>query len=401
MRDTTPPVYEAVDLAALDFDPFLREALREAPVVRVRLLHGTPGECWLATRHDAVRFVTSDPRFSRDIVGRPLPSMNRYLVPLDRAVSFVDPPDHTRVRSVVSSAFNRSGVAALRPRAQAVLDGLIDRMVASGPPADLVRQVTSPFPLHVIGAVLGVPESDLPRLRVWADTVLTRATDEAGVERARQAKEAARALFHELAQERLARPRDDLTSLLAAAVANGRIEEEEMLALAVLMGLNGWHAVRNHTSNMMYVLLTDDGLMGRLRSDPRAVPAAVEELLRWIPHKHGVGQPRVATEDVEVGGVEIRRGEAVYVSYVAANWDESHYPDPGRVDIDRQGPPHLAFGHGPHHCVAPLLARLEAELLLSTLVERLPDLRLAVDAGEVEWQKDVLIRGPVGLPVTW
>lgn len=92
MQNTAPPVYEAVDLASLDFDPFLRKALREAPVVRVRLLHGTPGECWLATRHDVVRFVTSDPRFSRDIVGRPLPSMNRYLVPLDRAVSFVDPP---------------------------------------------------------------------------------------------------------------------------------------------------------------------------------------------------------------------------------------------------------------------------------------------------------------------
>ena len=159
MQNTAPPVYEAVDLAALDFDPFLREALREAPVVRVRLLHGAPGECWLATRHDVVRFVTSDPRFSRDIVGQPLPSMNRYLVPLDRAVSFVDPPDHTRVRSVVSSAFNRKGMATLRPRAQAVLDDLINRMVASGPPADLVRQVTSPFPLHVIGAVLGVPET--------------------------------------------------------------------------------------------------------------------------------------------------------------------------------------------------------------------------------------------------
>ncbi|WP_406349392.1 cytochrome P450 [Streptomyces sp. NBC_00144] len=401
MQNTAPPVYEAVDLASLDFDPFLRKALREAPVVRVRLLHGTPGECWLATRHDVVRFVTSDPRFSRDIVGRPLPSMNRYLVPLDRAVSFVDPPDHTRVRSVVSSAFNRSGMTTLRPRAQAVLDDLIDRMVTSGPPADLVRQVTSPFPLDIIGAVLGVPETDRPRLRAWADTVLTRATDEAGVERARQAKEAARALFHELAQERRARPQDDLTSTLAAAVASGQIEEEEMLALAVLMALNGWHAVRNHTSNMMYVLLTDDILMNRLRSDPRAVPAAVEELLRWIPHKHGVGQPRVATEDVEVGGVQIRSGEAVYVSYVAANWDESCYPEPGRIDIDREGPPHLAFGYGPHHCVAPLLARLEAELLLTTLVERLPDLRLAVDPGDVIWQKDVLIRGPVGLPVTW
>ncbi|MFK8843690.1 hypothetical protein [Streptomyces sp. Ac-502] len=134
------------DLPALDFDPFLRDALQGEPVIRVRLPHGAPGECWLATGHDAVRFVTSDPRFSRDIVGRPLPSMNKYLVPLDRAVSFVDPPGHTRVRSVVSSAFNRSAMAALRPHAQAVLDEHLDSMVAAGPPADLVQHVTSPSP---------------------------------------------------------------------------------------------------------------------------------------------------------------------------------------------------------------------------------------------------------------
>ncbi|MFV0131665.1 cytochrome P450 [Streptomyces sp. HMX112] len=401
MKDVTAPLYEVSDLAALDFDPFLREALRAEPVVRIRLPHGAPGECWLATQYDAVRFVTSDPRFSRDIVGRPLPSMNRYLIPLDRAVSFVDPPDHTRVRSVVSSAFNRSGMAALHPRAQAVLDRLVDSMVAAGPPADLVEHVTSPFPMHVIGAVLGVPEAHRPRLRTWADAVLTRAKDETEVERARQAKAEARAFFLELVRERRLQPQDDLISELGDAVDSGKIEEEELLALATLMALNGWHAVRNHTSNMVYLLLTDDSLKSRLRSDPHAVPAAVEELLRWIPHKHGVGQARIATEDVEVGGVLIRRGEAVYVSYVAANWDEQGYPEPHRIDIDRKGPPHLAFGYGPHHCLAPLLARLEAELLLTTLLTRLPDLRLATDPSNVPWQKDVLIRGPEALPVTW
>ncbi|MFK8843689.1 cytochrome P450 [Streptomyces sp. Ac-502] len=246
-----------------------------------------------------------------------------------------------------------------------------------------------------------MPEADRPRLRSWANAILTRAKDEAGVERARQAKEEGRAFFRELARERRLRPQDDLISELAAAAQSGRIEEEEVLALAMLMGINGWHAVRNHTSNMAYLLLTDDSLRNRLRSDPQAVPAAVEELLRWIPHKHGVGQARIATEDVEVEGVQIRRGEAVYVSYVAANWDERCYTAPHRIDIDREGPPHLAFGHGPHHCLAPLLARMEAELLLTTLITGLPGLQLAIDAAAVSWQKDVLIRGPVALPVTW
>ncbi|UFQ15447.1 MULTISPECIES: cytochrome P450 [Streptomyces] len=401
MQDETAPLYDVSDLPALEFDPFLRQASQTAPVIRVRLPHGAPGECWLATRHDTVRFVTSDPRFSRDIVGRPLPTMNRYLIPLDRAVSFVDPPDHTRVRSVVASAFNRSGMAALRPRAQAVLDRLVASMVEAGPPADLIQHVTSPFPMHVIGVVLGVPEADRPRLCTWASAILTRARDEAEVEGARLIREEASAYFLELSRERRSRPQDDLISDLGAAVDSGRIEEEELLALTTLMALNGWHAVRNHTSNMAYLLLTEDSLRSRLRSDPQAVPAAVEELLRWIPHKHGVGQARIATEDVEVGGVLVRRGEAVYVSYVAANWDDRCYPEPHRIDIDREGPPHLAFGYGPHHCVAPLLARMEAELLLTTLLTRLPDLRLAVTPENVPWQKDVLIRGPVTLPVTW
>jgi cytochrome P450 len=196
-------------------------------------------------------------------------------------------------------------------------------------------------------------------------------------------------------------PQDDLISEMGAKVSSGKIEEVELLALVTLMAFNGWHAVRNHTSNMVYLLLTDESLRSRLLDEPHAVPAAVEELLRWIPHKHGVGQARIATEDVEVGGVLVREGEAVYVSYVAANWDERVYPDPHLIDVDRDGPPHLAFGYGPHHCLAPLLARLEAEVLLTTLITRLPGLRLAIDPHDVVWQKDVLVRGPLSLPVTW
>ncbi|WP_369167215.1 cytochrome P450 [Streptomyces sp. R28] len=395
-----PQLYEVEDLPGLDFDPFLRESVRTAPVRRIRLPYGEGG-CWLVTRHEDVRFVTSDPRFTRDIVGRPTPRMTKHLIPLDRAVSFVDPPDHARVRSVVTSAFGRNALEALRPRARQILDGLVDGLLEAGPPADLVRHVTSPFPMAVLGELVGIPEEDRPLVQQWAQTLLTRARDDAAAERARQVKETARGYFLRLAARRRREPRRDLMTSLAAAVGEGRIDEEEMLALATLIALNGWHAVRNNTTNMVYALLTHDGLVQRLRAQPQITPRAVEELLRWIPHKHGVGQPRIATQDVEVGGVLIREGEVVQVSYTAANWDDRCYPHPERIDFDRQGPGHLAFGHGPHHCVAPLLARMEAELLLTTLVTRLPELTLAVPAGQVLWQTDVLIRGPVELPVTW
>lgn len=392
--------YDAPDLPALDFDPFLRASLADAPVSRIRLPHGE-GDCWLVTRYEDVRFVTSDARFSRDIVGLPIPKMTKHFIPLDRAVSFVDPPDHARVRAVVAPAFTQRAMGRLRPRIQEILDDLLDGAEAVGAPLDLVTAVTSPFPLAVIGEVLGMPAADLPQVRDWAQTLLTRASDTAAAQRAREVKEQAREYFRALADLRRREPREDLMSTMAAAVDAGRIDMEELLALATLMGLNGWHAVCNNTSNMVFALLTRDGLADRLRTEPALVPQAVEELLRWIPHKHGVGQPRIATEDVTVGGVLIREGEFVYVSYVAANWDDRVYPEPDRIDFDRQGPPHVAFGHGPHFCIGPLLARTEAEILLTTLLTRWPELRLAAPPEEVSWQTEVLIRGPQALPVRW
>ncbi|WP_232109652.1 cytochrome P450 [Streptomyces buecherae] len=392
--------YDAHDLPALDFDPFLRASLTDAPVSRIRLPHGE-GDCWLVTRYEDVRFVTSDARFSRDIVGLPIPKMTKHFIPLDRAVSFVDPPDHARVRAVVASAFTQRAMDRLRPRLQELVDGLLDAAEVAGPPLDLVGAVTSPFPLTAIGEVLGMPTADLPQVRDWAQILLTRASDAAAAERAREVKEHAREYFRRLADQRRHQPREDLMSTMVAAVDAGRIDEEELLALATLMGLNGWHAVCNNTSNMVFALLTHDGLADRLRAEPALVPRAVEELLRWIPHKHGVGQPRVATEDVRVGGTLVRKGEFVYVSYVAANWDDQVYPEPDRIDFDRQGPPHLAFGHGPHFCIGPLLARTEAEILLAALLARWPGLRLAVPPEEVPWQTEVLIRGPEALPVRW
>ncbi|MFI1970636.1 cytochrome P450 [Streptomyces cinnamoneus] len=399
---TTPArLYEAVEPPGLDFDPVFAELLRNEPLARLRLSHGE-GECWLATRYEDVRLITSDPRFSRAaIVGRPFPKMTRHHIPMDKAVSFVDPPGHARVRGVIAGAFSHPSVERLRPRAQRILDGLLEELLRAGSPADLVERVTSPFPLTLISELIGIPPADRPLMREWAQVILGRASDDGAATRTSQVKADAGVYFRSLAARRRAEPRDDLMSVLAAAVEAGRLEEEELVALTGLMQFNGWHAVRNNTSNMMYILLTRPDLMHRLRTAPDLVRGAVEELLRYIPHKHGVGQPRIATEDVEVGSTLVRAGEVVYVSYVAANRDQRVYPKPDDIDFERRDAPHLAFGHGPHVCVAPMLARMESELLLSTLIERLPGLRLAVPADRIQWQTEILIRGPVALPVAW
>ncbi|MFF1478546.1 cytochrome P450 [Streptomyces sp. NPDC058301] len=360
-------IYDVRDLPGLDFDPFLQESLSDAPVSRIRLPHGK-GDCWLVTRHKDVKFVTSDPRFSRNVLGRSVPKMTKHFIPLDRAVSFVDPPDHARVRSVVSSSFTQRSVDRLRLRARLLMDELCIGLEAAGPSADLVHHVISPFALAMISEVIGIPSTDRLRIRDWAQTVLTRASDDAQALRAEEAKQASRDYFRQLASQRHAEPRQDVMSTMVAAVSAGRIDEEELLALATLMSLNGWHAVCNNTTNMMYVLLTQRHLMERLQREPRLTLSAVDELLRWVPHKHGVGQPRIATDDVVVSGVLIREGELVYVSYVAANWDERVYSDPSTIDFERKDPPHMAFGHGPHACVGPLPTFLENRRIESSSI---------------------------------
>jgi cytochrome P450 len=393
--------YDVQDLTGLRFDPVLAELLRERPVARVRLPHGE-GVTWVVTRYRDVRFVTSDPRFSRAAVpGASFSRMTRHAVPLDRAVSYADPPEHARIRGVVSRAFTQSAVDGLRPEAERRVRELIEGMVRDGAPGELVRRVTSPFPVGVIGTVLGVPSADWPLMVDWAQTVLSVASDQEAADRVAAVKAEASAYFRELTARRRSEPREDLLTTLVRARDEGVLSEEEMIALTVLLQFNGWHAVRNNSSMMVYTLLTRPRLWNRVRAEPALLPRAVEELLRFIPHKSGLGQPRIATEDVEVGGTLIRAGEAVYVSYVTANWDEEVFPDPGEVDIDRPEVPHLAFGHGPHYCMAPSLARMESEVLLAALVERLPGLRLAVPVEQVRWPTGCLIRGPVELPVAW
>lgn len=393
--------YRVEDLPGLRFDPFLARMLAEEPVARIRMPYGE-GEAWLVTRYEDVKFVTSDPRFSRAALpGRPVPKMTAHNIPMDRAVSFADPPEHARVRNVVAKTFSASSIDSLRPDAERLVRTLVDDMVTGGTPGELVRRVISPFPAVMIGRILGVPEADLPRMVGWAETVLSVAPDRAAAERTSRIKAEAAGYFRSLAARRQADPTDDLMSVLAAAVAEDRLTEEELLALAVLLQFNGWHAVRNNSAMMVYALLTHPDLWARLRADPGLTPRVVEELLRFVPHKSGLGQPRITTTDVEVGGVLIPADEVVYVSYFTANRDPEVFPAPDRIDIDRPPTPHLSFGYGPHYCMAPHLARMESEVLLRVLAERLPRLRLAIPAERVRWPSNVLIRGPVELPVDW
>ncbi|MEU6488638.1 cytochrome P450 [Streptomyces sp. NPDC046887] len=395
-----PPVrnWPALDLHGTDFDPVLAELMREGPLTRIKLPNGG-GWAWLVTRYDDVRAVTNDPRFSRKlVVDHDVTRLAPHFIPVDGAVGFEDPPDHTRLRRSVAPAFTTRGVERLRDSAREMLDELVAGILADGPPADLTERLLGPFPLAVVCELMGVPASDRPKMHEWTNLILSSAQ---GVERSQRAKEDMCSSFADL----LAQPKDNadedsVLGLLGTAIAHGEITASEAVGLSLLIQIGG-EAVTNNAGNMLYLLLTRPELMERLRAEPAARPRAVDELLRYIPHRSAVGLSRIALQDVEVAGTVIAEGEAVYVSYLSANRDPEVFADPESLILDRSPNPHVAFGYGPHYCVGAMLARLESELLVDAFCDRFPGLRLAVPPEEVPFRRGALIRGPEALPVTW
>ncbi|MEU2713182.1 cytochrome P450 [Streptomyces sp. NPDC007205] len=399
LTETLPPIrqWPALDLTGTDFDPVLTELMGEGPVTRIQLSNGE-GWAWLVTRHDDVRMVTNDPRFSREaVMEQPVTRLAPHFVPDRGAVGFLDPPDHTRLRRAVAAAFTAKGVERVREKARAMVDELVDELLQDGPPADLTSAVLSPFPIAVICELMGVPPGDRHTVHAWTQVILSSSH---GKEVSEKAKREMSTYFSDLIGLRENSAAEDVTSLLGAAVGREEVTLEEAVGLAVLLQIGG-EAVTNNSGQMFYLLLTRPDLIERLRGEPRIRPQAIDELLRYIPHRNAVGLSRIAMEDVEIKGHRIRAGDPVYVSYLAANRDPDVFPDPETIDFSRSPNPHVSFGFGPHYCPGGQLARLESELLVNALLDRVPGLKLAVPPEQVPFKKGALIRGPEALPVTW
>ncbi|MER5407840.1 cytochrome P450 [Streptomyces sp. NPDC002769] len=398
-----PPVrdWPADELNATEFEPVLAELMREGPLTRIRLPYGE-GWAWLATRHHDVKMITNDPRFSRaEAAVRQVTRLAPHFAPRPGALAWADQPDHNRLRHAVSAAYTVSAVKRLRPRAQEMLDALVDDMVRDGSPADLITRVLEPFPISVVCEVMGVPLDERQKLHAWTREIISTA---GGADAAELAKKGLFGWIGQAVRDRRDNEGggdgEDVLSLLGAAVRRGELGEEEAVSVAGPLQIGG-EAVTNNSGQMFYLLLTRPDLLERLRSDPASRPAAIEELLRYIPHRAAVGLPRIATEDVDLQGVRIRAGDAVYVSYLAANRDPAVFPDPDRIDLDRDAGAHVAFGNGPHFCTGAVFSRMQIELLIGTLLDRLPGLRLAVPADQVPFRQRTMIRGPLALPVAW
>ncbi|MFF7588664.1 cytochrome P450 [Kitasatospora purpeofusca] len=376
--------------------PAYPEAAATGPVTRAKLPDGDL--CWLVTGFAEVRTVLSDRRFSADIRHPAFPLLvagARELITDNPDFLRLDDPEHARQRRMLTGEFLVKRVEELRPEIQRIVDEALDRMTAGRTTADLVTDFALPVPSLVICLLLGVPYEDHDRFQSLSRTMLSR---ESTVAQLREAQEGVLEYLRDLTTRKRAQPEDDVLSRLAA---RDDLSAEDAAAMGVLLLVAGHETTANMIALSTALLLDHPEQIPGL-ADPATLPGAVEELLRLLTIVH-TGLPRVALEDVELGGVTVRAGEGVMAMLSTANRDEAVFGGAGRratdeLDLHRDARRQLAFGFGVHQCLGQPLARAELQIALETLFRRLPGLR---PAGEREFRTESFIYGMRSLPVTW
>ncbi|MFG2577322.1 cytochrome P450 [Streptomyces sp. NPDC048481] len=305
-----------------------------------------------------------------------------------------DPPRHTRLRTLVTKAFTTGAVTQLRPFIVTVTDDLLDRWPA-GEPFDLVEALAAPLPVLVICELLGVPQEDRADVRRWSAELFAAGEPEVIDAASHALADYMTAL---IAAKRRGPGNCLLDRLIRARDADDRLSEDELLSLAVLLLVAGHETTTDFLACATLALLRHPAELDRLRSDPNEVPAALDELLRF-DSPVSTATFRFTTQDLALGGTDLPAGVPVLVALGAANRDPRRFPDPDRLDLNRDASAHLGFGHGIHRCVGAPLARAEAEIVLRAVLTRFPGIRLAVAPERVQWRRTRLLRGPASLPV--
>lgn len=374
--------------------PVYAELRERGPVHWVRMPPPDSYECWLVVGYEEARAALADPRLSKDNSKRGVSLLEAEL--MGRYVLISDPPEHTRLRSLVTGAFTMRRVEALRPRIQQITDELLEGMLPKGR-ADLVDSFAYPLPITVICELLGVPDIDRAAFRAMSNEIVTP-TD--GDSEHIAVQQLAAYLDELIEDKRCTAPAGDLLSdLIRTRAEDGdRLSGDELRGMAFILLVAGHETTVNLITNGVHTLLTHPDQLAALRADMTLLDGAVEELLRFEGPVE-TATYRYAAELMEIGGSVIGVGDAVIIGLDAANRDAAHCPHPDRFDIRRDPPGHLAFGHGIHYCLGAPLARLEARVALRSLLERCPD--LALDGPPGDWLSGMLMRGLRTLPVRW
>ncbi len=381
--------------------PLLRQ-FREDPYPLYRYLLGAaPVQwndvlgAWTVARYADVVTVLTDARFSAE---RGFEGSSEQYVAKSMLVS--DPPDHTRLRSLVQKAFTPRMVEQLRPRIEAIVEGLLEAIVARGGTFDLIDELAYPLPVQVIAELLGVPAEDRAKFHEWSAALaagLNPLVSEANMERAMRGRDQLHAYFRSIIAERRREPRADLISSLVAVEEQGeRLNERELVVMCNLLLIAGHETTVNLIGNGVLALVGNPQQLERLRAAaPESLGTAVEELLRFDSPVQLTG--RIARERVSLGGQDIAPGDWVLPLLGAANHDPAQFSDPDRLDLARNPNPHVAFGRGIHFCLGAPLARLEGQIAIGALAARLPKLELA---GTPERRDQITLRGLSHLPLS-
>lgn len=389
--------------------PFFARLRGMGPVIPVPNPLGERGQAWIVTRmEEAMQVLRDHARFTVD--PSTIPGMSDIRPQTDstapqtfftgKSMLFVDEPDHKRLRALVSKAFTPRYMESLRPRIQEIADELLDRVQGQGS-MDIVEDYAYPLPIHVISEMLGVPREDREQIRIWSGAIAR------GLGFGKQDPEVAehlKAFGHYTAQLVAAKrksPSDDLISQLIAIEEEGdRLSEEELISMVTLLVFAGHETTSNLIATGTFLLLSHPEQLNKLKADLRLVPTAVEELLRFHGPATATG-PRFATEDIEFAGQQMKRGDVVIPLVKSANRDELQFNQPEELDITRNIKRHLAFGHGIHMCLGAPLARVEGDIAFTTLLKRMPHLRLSHPVEDISWEATLSSQSLKSLPVSF
>lgn len=384
--------------------PFYAQLRDQAPVFPVKL--PTRQRAWLITRYDDVLNALKDERLAKDPRRamtpeqlKKLPWVPSMFKPLERNMLDLDSPDHTRLRALVHKAFTPRLIEQMRDQIQALTDELLDKAEQNGG-MDLIADFALPLPLTMIGRILGVPAQDNPKFHRWTKTLISGG--------------ASRNLFvlipsvmrfmgymKKLIKERRANPTDDLiTALVQAKDGSDQLSEDEILAMIFLLLIAGHETTVNLIGSGSLALLEHPDQLALLRNEPSLIKTAIEELVRFVCPVE-MATERYTREALTIAETTIPRGELVMAVIGSANRDPNYFDNPDELDITRTNNKHLAFGHGPHYCLGASLARLEGQIAINTLVQRMPNLRLNIAQDQIRWRGTFVLRGLEALPVSF
>ncbi len=386
--------------------PFYAQLRAEAPVFPVTVPMPTKQRAWLVTRYSDVQDVLKDARFAKNPRNamspeqlKKMPWIPPMFKPLEQNMLDLDSPDHTRLRALVHRAFTPRLIEQMRDEIQTLTDELLDAAEPKGS-MDLIADFALPLPLTIIGRILGVPAEDNDKFHHWTKTLLSAGTKMNYFVVIPTIMSFMRYL-KKLIKERRAHPKDDLvTALVQAKDGSDQLSGDEVLAMIFLLLVAGHETTVNLIGSGSLALLEHPDQLEKLRSEPAIIKPAIEELLRFVCPVE-MATERYAREDITIAGTTIPRGELVLAVIGSANRDANYFDNPDCLDVTRENNKHLAFGLGAHYCLGAPLSRLEGQIAISTLIRRMPNLRLSIAPDQIRWRGGIILRGLEALPVSF